>query len=213
MRLAYLAKRAKPELSVAVSYLSTQVTKPTKYDMCKLDRCIRYVNENIGAGIRLTAEGTGKSVKLRGFIDASFGCHDDGKSHTGVLVTLGSGPVYVRSVKQRIVTKSCIESEIVALSDEAGSLLRVKSFIESQGYCVELSLVENSRRTIKLLASEQREWMRTKYINVRYYWLRDRIKNDDFNLKYGPTGMTDILTKPLQGSLFRQFVQRICGRA
>jgi hypothetical protein len=138
MRLAYLAKRAKAELSVAISYLSTQVTKPTKYDMSTLDRFIRYVNENIGTGICLTAEGTEKSVKVRGFIDASFGCHDDGKSHTGVLVTLGSGPVYVRSVKQCIVTKSSAESELVALSDETGALMHIKDFIEGQGYNAEL---------------------------------------------------------------------------
>ena len=48
MRLAYLAKRAKPEISVPVSYLDTQVTIPNEGDWRKLDRVIRYVENNLG---------------------------------------------------------------------------------------------------------------------------------------------------------------------
>jgi hypothetical protein len=81
MRLAFLSKRVKPELNVAVSYLSTQVTKSSVYDLRKLDRAIRYVRDHLGDGITLLANGKCKHIIVTAHIDASFGCHDDG-NHT-----------------------------------------------------------------------------------------------------------------------------------
>ena len=42
-KLAYLAKRGKPERLTAVAFLSTRVTKCTNHDVEKLDRQVRYV--------------------------------------------------------------------------------------------------------------------------------------------------------------------------
>ena len=41
----------------------------------------------------------------------------DGKSHTGLIITLGGDPIFVKSTKQKCVRKSSCEAEIVALSD------------------------------------------------------------------------------------------------
>jgi hypothetical protein len=208
MRLAYLAKRVKPEISVPVSYLATQVTTPNEGDWRKLDRVIRYVENNLGSGITLHANIQDKTIKVTGYIDAAFGCHDDGKSHTGVIITIGSGPVFVRSVKQKIVTKSSTEAELVALSDEAGTLLHVKECIVEQGYTVVLVIAQDNQSTIALINEDKHGSLRTKHINVRYFWLRERIKNHELEIKYVPTGLmfADILTKALQGNLFQQFL-------
>ena len=212
MRVAYLAKRVKPQLSVGVSYLSTQVTKPNLDDLRKLDRAIRYVRDHIGEGIALTASGSGKNVLVTGHIDASFGCHENGKSHTGVCVTLGDGPVFIRSVKQRIVTKSSTEAELVALSDEAGVMFHIEDFITAQGYVCQMVIGQDNQSTITMITESKKESMRTRHINVRYYWLRERIKMKELTLVYVPTGnmLADILTKPMQGNLFRSFVKRFC---
>ena len=63
-------------------------------------------------------------MEVTAHIDASFGCHENGKSHTGICISLGNGPVFVRSVKQKIVTKSSTESELVALSDISNDAFR-----------------------------------------------------------------------------------------
>ena len=212
MRVAYLAKRVKPQLSVSVSYLSTQVTKPNLDDLRKLDRAIRYVRDHIGEGITLTAAGTGKNVIVTGHIDASFGCHENGKSHTGVCVTLGEGPVFVRSVKQRIVTKSSTEAELVALSDEAGIMFHIEDFVVAQGYLCQIVVGQDNQSTITMMSESKKESMRTRHINVRYYWLREKIKSKELTLVYVPTGnmLADILTKPMQGNLFRSFVRKFC---
>ena len=214
MRLAYLAKRVKPELSVAISYLSTQVTKPNIDDLKKLDRAIRYVRDHLGQGIRLRSKCKDKGIFVTAHIDASFGCHDNGKSHTGVCVSLGDGPVFVRSVKQRIVTKSSTEAELVALSDEAGVVFHIEEFLSAQGYkCVSV-IGQDNQSTIAMISEKTKESMRTRHIKVRYFWLRERIKRKEINLLYVPAGkmLADMLTKPMQGNMFRSFLNNFCCR-
>jgi hypothetical protein len=214
MRIAFLAKRVKPELNVAISYLSTQVTRSSENDLRKLDRVIRYVRDHLGTGITLTAAGENKNVVVTAHIDASFGCHDDAKSHTGVCITLGQGPVYVRSVKQRIVTKSSTEAELVALSDEAGLIFHVEDFLTAQGYTCDIIIGQDNQSTIQMISTTTKENMRTKHIKVRYFWLRERVKKGELTIVYVPTGdmLADMLTKPMRGNLFRHFVAEFCNR-
>ena len=214
MRIAFLAKRAKPELNVAISYMSTQVTHSSENDLRKLDRAIRYVRDHLGTGITLTAAGKNKSVVVTAHIDASFGCHDDAKSHTGVCITLGQGPVYVRSVKQRIVTKSSTEAELVALSDEAGLIFHVEDFLTAQGYTCDIIIGQDNQSTIQMISTTTKENLRTKHIKVRYFWLRERVEKGELTIVYVPTEdmLADMLTKPMRGNLFRHFVATFCNR-
>ena len=56
--------------------------------------------------------------------------------------------------------------------------------------------------------------MRTRHIKVRYFWLRERVKLGDINVKYVPTEemLADILTKPMQGMAFKETVENFCNR-
>jgi hypothetical protein len=48
---------------------------------------------------------------VRLYIDASYGVHADGKSHTGSCIVVGdTGAVHCKSGKQQIVTKSSAEA-------------------------------------------------------------------------------------------------------
>jgi hypothetical protein len=107
-KMLYLAKRVRPECLTTVAFLTTRVTKSTKQGLGKLRRLLRYLeySQDQGhKGIRLTPGKAGVSV--RAYIDAAYGVHADGKSHTGCSITIGeAGPVDVNSTKQPIVTKS-----------------------------------------------------------------------------------------------------------
>lgn len=212
MKVAYLAKRTRPEISVCTSYLSTQVTCPNENDFLKLDRLVRYVKGSTGSGIVLKVDGD-KEITITGHIDASFGCHVDGKSHSGVVITLGKGPVFVRSAKQRIVTKSSTEAELVALSDEAVTVLNIFDFVRAQGYNAKFVIGQDNMSTIQLITNRDNVSMRTKHINVRYFWLREKYLANEFVITHVPTGLmlADVLTKPMQGSMLRRFVKLLCN--
>ena len=59
---------------------------------------------------------------VKAYIDAAYGVHQDsGKSHTGCAVVLGeAGPTFAKSAKQKIVTKSSTEAELVGLRHDLG---------------------------------------------------------------------------------------------
>ena len=54
---------------------------------------------------------------------------------------------------------------------------------------------------------------RTKHINVRYFFITDRIKKGELEVRYCPTKeiIGDFFTKPLQGATFQKFRDQIMG--
>jgi hypothetical protein len=66
---------------------------------------------------------------VRAFVDASFGTYDDVKSVTGVIIMIGRATVYVKCGKQKIITRSSTESELVGLSDALSQVLWIRKFL------------------------------------------------------------------------------------
>jgi hypothetical protein len=54
---------------------------------------------------------------------------------------------------------------------------------------------------------------RTKHINIRYFFITDRLSKEEVLVVWCPTGdmIGDYATKPLQGALFRKFRDQIMG--
>ena len=86
--------------------------------MEKLYRLVRYIRGTADAGVVLRPGVSGITVRL--YVDASYGVHCDGRSHTGSCIVIGDvGAVHCRSTTQAIETKSSTETELVGMSDSA----------------------------------------------------------------------------------------------
>ena len=197
-KLLYLAKRVRPDILTPIAFLSTRTRAPTDDDQRKLDRVLRYVNSTKEMGMILEPE---KDIAVLVYADASYGVHADGKSHTGLSITLGRGGVFVRSAKQKIVTKSSTEAELVGLSDSLG-----------QGYVMgPATLFQDNMSTIILANKGRSTSDRTRYIHIRYFFVKDRVNSGEVKIEYKHTKMmlADLLTKPLQGDLFRVMRQEL----
>jgi hypothetical protein len=61
--------------------------------------------------------------------------------------------------------------------------------------------------------SKQSSTKRTRHINIRYFYVTSKVKNGDVHIVYYPTQemVSDYLTKPLQGLLFRIHRNSIMG--
>ena len=59
--------------------------------------------------------------------------------------------------------------------------------------------------TIALVEKGNSQSIRTRHIYIRYFFIKDRIDNNEFVIKYKPTDnmIADLFTKPLQGSKFK----------
>ena len=60
--------------------------------------------------------------------------------------------------------------------------------------------------TITMLKKGKGKNKGSKHINIRYYFIKDRIESGELDIRYLPTleMLADLLTKPLQGSHFRR---------
>ncbi len=201
----YLAKRLRLECLPTVGYLATRVTCPVLSDVSKLERLLRYVRGTRGQGLVLRI-GTGR-VRVTAPIDAAFAVHSDRKSHTGGAVVIGDGAVVLaKSSKQKLVTKSSTESELVGAADFASTAYGVQAFLRGQGYKLPpIRIEQDNQSAMALMAKGRPTSDRSRHIDIKYFWLHDREAQKEIEIVYVPTaqmGRANCLTKPLQGSQF-----------
>lgn len=204
-KVYYLAKRVRPDVLTALSFLTTRTSAPTLQDYGKIARVLDYLSGTRSLGIVLRpSEGP---LRLHNHIDASHGNHPDMKSHQGVVIGLGEGPVFVRSTKQGLVTRSSAESELVALSDGVTYVIWSREFLIHQGYAMGPAIVyQDNQATIAMAKRGPSASGNSRHINIRYYFVTGRVEAGEIALEYLPTEnmVSDMLTKPLQGSEFRR---------
>jgi hypothetical protein len=209
-KLLYLGKRIRPDILLTVSFLCTRVTKVTERDLMKLKRLVNYVSCTKDITLTLKVE---YPIRLFCFVDASYGEHNDGKSHTGAAVTLGAGVFFAKSSKQKIVSKSSTEAELVAITDSMGDLLFIRNLLLCQGYDVPaLYLFQDNKSTIAL-CEKGGAGHRTKHIKIRNFYVKERIEDGEVVVRWMRTELmlADVLTKPLQGASFKTFRDLLTG--
>ena len=212
-KMLYLAKRARPDCLTAVAFLATRVTKCTVDDLAKLDRLMKYVWATRERGV-MFAPGE-KGIVVSVLIDAAYGVHADGRSHTGSCIVIGdSGAVHCKSSKQQIVTKSSTEAELVALSDSANQALYLRSFIMAQGHsCGPATIHQDNMSCMALIERGRSAAERTRHISIKYFWLKERVDTGEARVKHlGTKDMyANMLTKPLQGAQFKEERKGVTG--
>ena len=77
-----------------------------------------------------------------------------------------------------------------------------------QGYDVKDNVVYQDNQSAILMERNGRasSGRRTRHVNIRYFFVTDRVKNGELRIEYCPTGdmWGDFFTKPLQGSAFKR---------
>ncbi len=204
-KLLYLAKRTRPEILVATIFLTTRVQHPDEDDQRKLQRVLNYLQTEPDLDLTLRADSL---TTVTAYVDASYAVHNDFKSHTGGVITLGGGPIHVKSSKQKLVSKSSTEAELIGLSDYTSQIVWTRDFLAHQGYIMEPAKIhQDNKSAIALIERGRGSAEHSRHINVRFFFIKDRVDKKELCVTYTPTEdmVADILTKPLQGALFKKF--------
>ena len=208
----YITKRARPDISVAIAFLTTRVREPDLDDWEKLSHLMKYLRGTRELPLLLGGDNTGI---VKWYVDASFAVHPNMRGHTGGAVTLGRGCPIVTSTKQKLNTRSSTEAELVGVDDLMPAILWTRYFLKAQGYDVKENILYQDNMSSILLARNGKasSSKRTKHIAIRYFFITDRISKGHVNLEWCPTTemIADFMSKPLQGSLFRKFRDIIMG--
>jgi hypothetical protein len=211
-QLLFASARSRKDIQTAVSFLTTRVKQPDEDDWGKLKRLLSYIRGTVYMPLILKADSL--SI-IKWWVDASCATHGDCRGHTGAMMPLGRGSIIGISRKQKLNTKSSTECELVGVDDASPQMLWTRYFVEGQGYGVKASILNQDNLSAILLEKNGRasSSKRTKHINVRYFFIKDRIASGEITVEHCPA--TKMLgghfTKPLQGTMFRKFRAEIQG--
>ena len=148
-KLLYASKRARLDIDLAISFLCTKVTKPSKGDLEKLKRVLEYLK---GTKSMKRTMGMNDIGYLQTWIDASYATHRDMRGHTGGVISMGKGMIINGCSKQKINTKSSTESEIVGVSDFLPYTIWASYFLKAQGYELSRNIFyQDNTSAIKML--------------------------------------------------------------
>ena len=213
-RLLYVAQRCRLDIQLAIGFLCTRVSKTTSQDLRKLKQVLQYLRGTIDDTLTL---GANNPMKMETWVDASYAVHHDMKSHTGGVITLGTGAIMSKSSKQKLNTKSSTEAELVGASDYTPNAIWAAKFLDAQGYTLTANVLhQDNQSAIRLKRNGRRSCSKkSRHIDIRYFYLKDLIQRGELEVQYCATEnmVADFFTKPLQGNLFNKLKAVIMGKA
>jgi hypothetical protein len=210
-RLLYLSRRGRPDIITVVGFLCTRVKSPMIEDSKKLMQVLGYLKQTKRHTILLKPA---KMAQVEAYIDASYAIHEDGKSHTGLIVMIGGVPVFSASRKQKCACKSPTGAELVALSDNLGF---IELFQEFLGFVTnsktDASVIFQDNTSVISMVTSGGGITRTKHMRARMFLLLEAVQELRVKIKYVPAALmiADGLTKSLDGKAFDFFAKTVLG--
>ena len=186
----------------------------------RMYRTMRYLlfTKNRGLLLKPTKIWDGRTsmkefeFEIVGYSDSNFNTQADGKSVSGLLVTVNGAPVCKKCRKQRTVSLSVTEAEENASVEAAMEMVYVKNLLESVGLKVKLPMIlyGDNRGQVDLANS----WSvsgRTRHI--KHAFLRELKEQGILEVKWlcGSRMTADVFTKNLPRADFEKHVNKFCG--
>lgn len=199
--LLYISTNTRPDISASVCILAQRVEKPRKIDLSEAMRVVKYLNGTKNHKLKLY--NAKKSQDLLAYSDANFAeCKIEGKSNSGLVCFVNGGPIVWKCRKQTNVALSTTEAEYYAITEAAKEVLWLHTLLNDFEIDVnEPTIILNDNQSTISMLTNGDFMQRTKYIGVKYHFLRDWIKRQKIDVQYCPTehNIADLLTKPLSG--------------
>jgi hypothetical protein len=132
MSAMFLATRTRPDILKECTFLASFGISPGPKAFRKLARVYGYLRNTQNLGLMLRASTT--TIKL--YTDAAYAVHNNGRSHTGIVITFDgndTGAIYCKSHIQKVVTLSSTEAELVAHVEGVKKALPLISLVKSLG--------------------------------------------------------------------------------
>jgi hypothetical protein len=212
-KLLYLSKRSRPDLLTTTSFLCTRVKEPTQDDQNKLLRVLGYLQRTQKAKMYLKPK---LPFSVEAYIDAAFASHHDSKSHSGVAVYIGNTLVYASSRKQKCMTKSPTESELVALTDNLGLIELFEEFVSFiQNRSMGIPIIYQDSTSVITLVTKGGGVVRTRHLRACMNLGQEAIQDKKVEVLYCPAKKmrADGLTKTLEGIEFKMFFYFMLSKA
>lgn len=203
--LMYLAVATRPDISFSVGLVSRFLEKPTIVHENAVRRILKYLKGTLKYGILYSGN---HDEKLLGYSDADYaGDNVTRRSTSGFAFLYGNGIISWCSERQKSVSLSTTESEYIAASNAVKELVWLKRILnELLDKNVDVVFHMDNQSAIRLIKNPEFH-KRSKHIDVRYHFIREKFEENCFKLEFLPSNemIADIFTKPLAKDKFEFF--------
>jgi hypothetical protein len=200
MTLMYLARFTRPDILFAVTELCTHCTNPLGNDLSRAKQVLRYLRRSPDLKVTYLRG----PIDLKAYVDASHATHSDGKGHGGIILTIGSGPIYTRSWKLKHATLSSTDSELSAVCESVTLILWMRGLFKELGLPLNgpTTIYQDNRSAITMNNTGSGTFKRSKYLLVKDVFVKEHIDNKAIALEHISTKLmlADILTKSMDTS-------------
>lgn len=172
-----------------------------------LKHAMAYVKGTLDYGITYCRD---RSLNPFGYVDADFaGDSDTRRSTEGYVFFVAGGPVSWASKRQETVALSTVEAEYMAFTRAAQQALWLSKFIDEIGLTAERPTIIYAHNNGAIATTRNdKNHRRTKHIDVKHHFVKEKIKSNDINFTYVPSAenLANIFTKPLARDATRRCV-------
>jgi hypothetical protein len=192
----------RPDIAFAVNQLTRHLNNPGKVHWVAAMRVLKYLRGTASLGLTYRREEETKGATIIGFADADWaGDTETRRSTSGSVFMLGGAAISWRTKLQRSVALSTCEAELMSLSaalQEAIWLRRLSKDLHLTSAQEPMTLFEDNQGAIALI-NDFRFSERTKHVDIRYFFIREKVAEGEFKVEYCTTALmlADIFTKAL----------------
>jgi hypothetical protein len=206
MSIMYLARFTRPDLAFATAMLSTHCSNPRYTQYIQAVKLLKYIAMSDDYVIVFKREAPIPTI----FADASHVTHYDGKGHGCIMIVIGTGMVFIRSFKLKMITLSSTESEYIVLCEAATLAEWLKSLLSTFGIQLTPLVVKQDNTSAIWLAEHGANFARTKHLLVKKNKAKEAILNGIIKIKFTPTEamIADLGTKPLSRRMLLSHLKR-----
>ena len=208
--LLFYARMVDNTMLVAIATLASAQANATEATMTAAVQLLNYAATHPNATIRFSAS----DMILHVVSDASYLSASEARSRLGGYFFMShqlqrspptpddplppfNGPVLVNSSIIQPVCSSAAEAEFAALFHNAKDACMLRNTLEDMGHPQPATPIQADNACAVGLANNTIKQKRSKAINMRFYWVRDRVKDGQFVIywKAGSTNAADYFTK------------------
>jgi hypothetical protein len=208
----YYARAVDSTMLVAIGTLATQQAAPTVATMRALTHLLNYCSTNPEATIRYHAS----EMILHVESDASYLSESKGRSraaglhylscrsHTPLVAPTATDPsppsngaIFVHCQILKEVLSSAAEAELAALFHNGKEAYAIRIILQELGHPQPPTPIVTDNSTASGIANDSVKQRRSKAMDMRFYWVRDRVRQGQFHIywKQGKLNQADYFTK------------------
>ena len=200
--ILYYARAVDPMQLTAVSKIGSQQAEATEATEAAANHLLSYAATWPNATIIYKAS----KMQLIASSDASYLTETKGRSRGGYHKFLGdvnnphdiNGPIECSSMIIPTVCSAASDAEYCTIFLTAVSSINTRNTLENLGHPQPPTPIYCDNTTAVGIANDLLKQRRSKSIDMRYHWIRDRIKLGQFNVQWrkGTYNLADYFTKP-----------------